>query len=205
MSGEVTAERLLAHLQESKSREDIIVIESLTRDQAKSSLWLHHRVGMVTASIAYSIFTRVNTLRTKMGPHDLRPLLRKVMRQNNARTATMRRGISLECNARKCYESQRASHDNLVVRQCGLFIIEGHPYMGTSPDGLVKCDCCPERVLEIKCPESMKKFLEENMEKNKEKILTQNLKRATTYFFLSSAGTDGHHRNSACRFVCICQ
>lgn len=70
----------------------------------------------------------------------------------------------------------------MVVRQCGLFIMEGHPYMGASPDGLVKCGCCPERVLEIKCPESMKKFLEENMEKNKEKILTQNLKRATTYF-----------------------
>ncbi|XP_072141022.1 uncharacterized protein [Dermacentor andersoni] len=182
ISGEVTAEELLEHLQESKSHEDIIMIEKLTRDQAKSSLWLRRSVGMVTASIAYSIFTRVQTLRTKMGPHDLRPLLKKVMWQNNVRTAKMSRGSALEGSARKCYQSQCATHENLVVRQCRLFIMEGRPYMGASPDGLVKCNCCPEWVLEIKCPESMKKFLVENMEKNKEKALTQNLKRATTYF-----------------------
>ncbi|XP_050026174.2 uncharacterized protein [Dermacentor andersoni] len=181
ISGEVTTEELLEHLQESKSHEDI-VIENLTRDQAKSSLWLRHRVGMITASIAYSIFTRVKTLRTKMGPHDLRPLLKNVMRQNNVRTATMCRGSALKGSARKCHQSQRATQENFVVRQCRLFIMEGRPYMGASPDGLVKCNCCAERELEIKCPESMKKFLEENMEKNKEKALTQNLKRATTYF-----------------------
>ncbi|XP_075556580.1 uncharacterized protein LOC142588637 [Dermacentor variabilis] len=182
ISGEVTTEELLEHLQESKSHEDIIMTEKLTRDQAKSSLWLRHRVGMITASIAYSIFTRVKTLRTKMGPHDLTPLLKKVMRQNNVCTATLCRGSALEGSARKCYQSQRATHENLVVRQCGLFIMEGRPYMGASPDGLVKCNCCPERVKEIKYPESMKKFLEENIEKNKEKALTQNLKRTTTYF-----------------------
>jgi hypothetical protein len=34
----------------------------------------------------------------------------------------------------------------------GLFICEKLPFLAASPDGIVKCDCCEPRVLEIKCP-----------------------------------------------------
>ncbi|XP_072142980.1 uncharacterized protein [Dermacentor andersoni] len=134
ISGEVTTEELLEHLQESKSHEDVIMIEKLTRDQAKSSLWLRHRVGMITASIAYSIFTLVKTLRTPMGPHGLGPLLKKVMRQNNVRTATMCRGSALEGSARKCSQSQRAIIIiSLFTPTAGNVSVETYQVVG--PDG----------------------------------------------------------------------
>ncbi|CAN7999174.1 unnamed protein product [Ixodes pacificus] len=67
-------EKVHRHLQESKSSKDIEDIERATRDQATSSLWMRHRVRMITVSIAYSVYTRVKTLTTKMGPHTPRPL-----------------------------------------------------------------------------------------------------------------------------------
>ena len=38
----------------------------------------------------------------------------------------------------------------------GLFVCEKLPYLAASPDGLVECDCCDRRVLELKCPYCLK-------------------------------------------------
>lgn len=180
--GNGNIEKLLVHLHNARSSEDVAAIELLTRDQAKSGLWWHHRVGMITASIAYSVFTRVKTLRTKMGPHDLRPLLKKGMRQTNICTAAMCRGNILEYSARKRYiQQQQSQHQCLVVSQCGLFVMKGRPYIGASPDGLVECQCA-KRVLEVKCPESLEKFLVQNTEKSNDTAATKKLKRASAYF-----------------------
>ncbi|CAN7976714.1 unnamed protein product [Ixodes persulcatus] len=150
-------EEVLRRLQKSKRNEDIEDIKRSTRDQATSSLWMRHIVGMITASIAYSVYTRVQTLTTKMGPHTLRPLLRKISRQTNVPTAAMRRGSDLEGPA-KCYERKHFQHEDLVVRGCGLFFMEGVSYIGASPDGLVECKCCANPVLEVKYREINEEF-----------------------------------------------
>lgn len=175
-------QEVLQHLHESKRTKEVEEIEMSTREQQKSNLGMRHRVGTITASIAYSVYTRVKTLRTKMGPHDVRSLLKKIMKQTNVRTPSMCRGSEMEGTAKKCYKTKYAGHGNLVLRECGLYVMEGRPYIGASPDGLVECECCPKRVLEVKCPESMKKFLRENMEKSKENTPGQKLKHTTTFF-----------------------
>lgn len=38
------------------------------------------------------------------------------------------------------------------VSLSGLFIKSDRPYIAGSPDGIVSCQCCPQKVLEIKCP-----------------------------------------------------
>ncbi|KAG0419368.1 hypothetical protein HPB47_004162 [Ixodes persulcatus] len=101
-------EEVLRRLQKSKRNEDIEDIKRSTRDQATSSLWMRHIVGMITASIA-----------------------------------------DLEGPA-KCYERKHSQHEDLVVRGCGLFFMEGVSYIGASPDGLVECKCCANPVLEVK-------------------------------------------------------
>ena len=34
----------------------------------------------------------------------------------------------------------------------GLFVCSTLPYLAASPDGIVECECCERRVLELKCP-----------------------------------------------------
>ena len=43
-------------------------------------------------------------------------------------------------------------HVNFEVVEVGLYINSDTPYIGASPDGIVKCDCHEPRALEIKCP-----------------------------------------------------
>ena len=42
-------------------------------------------------------------------------------------------------------------HKSVKVNECGLCVAKNEPYMGATPDRLVTCDCCPNRVLELKC------------------------------------------------------
>ncbi|KAG0426538.1 hypothetical protein HPB47_026369 [Ixodes persulcatus] len=117
-----------------------------------------------------------------MGPHDLRSLLRKLMRQTYVRTPAMSRGSALEGPAKECYKTKQAQHQNLVLSKCELYVMQGRPYIGASPDALVECQCCEKWVLEVKCPESMVKFLGEITEKSVGDMPSMKLKHTTTVF-----------------------
>ena len=43
-------------------------------------------------------------------------------------------------------------HVNLSVTEVGLTIDPAYPYLGATPDGMATCDCCGQRIIEIKCP-----------------------------------------------------
>jgi len=66
-------------------------------------------------------------------------------------------GCKHEDIARTAYiEKIQSHHENFIVIQCGLILDPEFPFMGVTPDGLVYCKCCEDRVLEIKCPFSCK-------------------------------------------------
>lgn len=157
---ELSVELIFKKLCEQHCHEDVETIERATREQSGSELWLEHRVGMITASVAYSVFTRVNTIRTKAGPHDLRPLLRLLMRETRVMTEDMQRGISLEPIAKEAYRNQNTHHKGLQLHDCGLSILRGKPFIGASPDAIITCKCCSPRLLEVKCPRSLERFVE---------------------------------------------
>ena len=46
-------------------------------------------------------------------------------------------------------------HRSFTVKECGLYVHPQYPYIAASPDGLCVCRCCPDMVLEIKCPSSI--------------------------------------------------
>ena len=51
------------------------------------------------------------------------------------------------------YVSQeKLTHSMLNIRTVGLLVDHRRPYLAASPDGLVTCQCCSDRLLEIKCP-----------------------------------------------------
>ena len=51
-------------------------------------------------------------------------------------------------------------HENISVRDSGLFRSEVYPYVGALPDGILECFCCETIfVIEIKCPTKATKML----------------------------------------------
>ena len=62
-----------------------------------------------------------------------------------------------EDGARQQYVSMlQGQHCNLQISPSGLIVDPGIPFMGASPDGFCSCDCCGERIIEMKCPYSIK-------------------------------------------------
>ena len=49
----------------------------------------------------------------------------------------------------------KSQHQQLIFRECGLFIYSEKTYLGASPEGLVECQYCGKGVVEIKCPYSI--------------------------------------------------
>ena len=49
-------------------------------------------------------------------------------------------------------KSERKKHKKLSIKPCGLALYPVLKIIGTSPDGIIQCDCCNPRCLEIKCP-----------------------------------------------------
>jgi len=43
-------------------------------------------------------------------------------------------------------------HVNVRIEEYGIYIDKELQFLGASPDGLVTCDCCEVRLVEIKCP-----------------------------------------------------
>lgn len=62
-------------------------------------------------------------------------------------------GCSHEAIARDHYKSvQCGRHQSFSLKSCGLVLNPDWPHLGASPDGIVKCKCCGQGVLEVKCP-----------------------------------------------------
>lgn len=91
---QVSPQQVFYSLCEQYSSDDIQAIEHITLGQIQNKCWLEHHIGMITASVAHNVYTKVHTIRTKMGPHDVRALIRLVMRENKVTTADLRRGVT---------------------------------------------------------------------------------------------------------------
>lgn len=52
----------------------------------------------------------------------------------------------------KFIDVPKESHENVTVHDTGFFINPSLPFLGSSPDGFVSCDCFGVSVIEVKCP-----------------------------------------------------
>ena len=56
-------------------------------------------------------------------------------------------------------------HENISIRDSGLFRSEVYPHLGASPDGILKCSCCETIfMIEIKCPIKQEKCHKQNLQ-----------------------------------------
>lgn len=86
------------------------------------------------------------------------------------------------------YKSGRIKTSGFQLSSSGLVLSTDYPHMGSSADSIVKCECCGQRVVEVKCPFSCrsKSFLEATSEPSfflQEVNGSLNLNREHAYYY----------------------
>lgn len=143
------------------SIEQVCALESQTLGQNDNENWKSQRVGRITASVAHSVMTKVNTLKQCNDKTNSKctSLLESLcsLKSNSKIIPALLYGINMEDEARQAYikEVKQRKHQNTQVRTSGLTVLPNKAYIGASPDGLVDCACCGKGLLEIKCPISI--------------------------------------------------
>ena len=78
------------------------------------------------------------------------------------------------------------------------------PYLGASPDGIIKCNCCGKGVLEVKCPFYIKEGLQDDPDQTEFCMMKQDekwiLKRNHTYYYQIQLQMEVY-RVSYCDFI----
>ena len=61
-------------------------------------------------------------------------------------------GREMEERARESYHTFIGPcHFSFAITKTGLHINAVYSHLGTSPDGIIDCDCCGKELVEIKC------------------------------------------------------
>uniref|UniRef100_A0A672I0X1 YqaJ viral recombinase domain-containing protein n=1 Tax=Salarias fasciatus TaxID=181472 RepID=A0A672I0X1_SALFA len=126
-------------------------IERCTRKQSKSALWFSARAGRITASNMHDVYS------TNLKSPALSTVKNVCYPKNSCTTSDMLWGIKNEEKAMEAYiEKHSKQHNGQQVAKCGFFINPAFPEVGASPDGTVRCICCGNGCIEIKCPSKYK-------------------------------------------------
>ena len=86
---------------------------------------------------------------------DVSSILSKLMgyQQISENVRSLKYGRETEPVAKQEYMKLfKLKHQNVVPKECGIFIDEENVYLAASPDMLISCSCCGDGLLEVKCP-----------------------------------------------------
>ena len=137
------------------STSDRKLLEEKTRGQSKNEMWIKERKVRITSSHFSDIFKHVN-IKDCVNPDNLLRNLLYAEFDNQF----LKWGRTHEPAARMKYKLQmKKQFKDIRVTECGLLILENYPYIGASPDGLVRYTengVEMKGTLEIKCPASEK-------------------------------------------------
>ncbi|XP_061663721.1 uncharacterized protein LOC133493835 [Syngnathoides biaculeatus] len=128
--------------------EMVIPVQRETIGQSNTKLWFRLRAGRITASQLRSA-CQSNPM------NRLKSLVKKICYpgSHNCATKATRWGIQHEKVATFKYEKFMADdHTNFAVIDTGHHLNPRWPFLGASPDCLVRCSCFGMGVCEIKCP-----------------------------------------------------
>ena len=135
------------------TQDEITFVEQASRQQANSLVWHEQRAGRVTASRAHQV------LHTSLTNPSV-SLVKAICREKGAElnVPAIKWGRDHEPDALNFYKlSSQQSHGNVEVNTSGLLIDDTFPFIGASPDSIIKCSCCQGKgVVEVKCPFSFR-------------------------------------------------
>ena len=116
---------------------EVQLIEKKTREQPKSELWYRARSGVITASnFRACCHTDI--------AEPSKSLITKICYPSNSRFSTEATdyGSKHKKVTRDILTEYLSNiHENISVRDSGLFRSEVYPYLGALPDGILECSC----------------------------------------------------------------
>ena len=135
------------------SREKISKTELLTRGQSNNKLWYNYRKGVITASKAHSVLTKMNKiLKPPGGCVDVWPLCQNIsaLSFTNSDLPALTYGRTMEMEAaNEFFELMKKKHKNLVISECGLFLDKANCFIEACADHLITRDCCEDACVKI--------------------------------------------------------
>ena len=45
----------------------------------------------------------------------------------------------------------KKTHKNFAVQECGLILLDSHPFIAARPDAIASCSCCRNFCVEVLC------------------------------------------------------
>ena len=144
----------LKNVKESMTVKIIKTIEEITKGQNTNQNWYHHRKGVITASKAHDVSTKMKKIANNISVSTW-ALDQKIsgLVFVSPDIPALKYGRSMEESAANVFfDELKTKHKDLQLKECGLFLQHGAPYIGGSPDRIVICSCCKPACLEIKCP-----------------------------------------------------
>ena len=130
------------------TKEQIKQIAEFTTEQSKSKLWYSQRAGKISASKAKAC---VSTSVQKPSISLIRSVCYPDLYKFSCKETAW--GCTHEKQALANYEQIIGKkHDGFKRSKTGFHISHKHPFIGASPDGIVRCTCCGTGLVEVKCP-----------------------------------------------------
>ena len=133
-------------------------IEILTRGQCSNESWYSFRKGVITASKAHKVKTKMEMFSKGGSCGNFWQLFQKIsgLMFVSPNIPALKYGRSMEVNAVNVFcDLFSENHKNVKVEECGLFLDKTLPVIGASPDRIISCPCCHKACLEVKCPYSI--------------------------------------------------
>ncbi len=124
---------------------DVSLIERRTRLQSASGVWRKEKAPRLTSSNFGKVLRRNPKIAVT---HLVRQLAYPKFKGNSYTN----HGIKEEPATKMDYEALKSKETgkNVVVKQCGLYVCEENPFLGSSPDGIVTEDGKPVGLIEMK-------------------------------------------------------
>ena len=133
---------------------DLNEIDKITCGQSENCEWYKQREGAITGTKAHRILSYVKYERAT--PENI---VFDIMqyRSQKVLTPAIEWGIKNETRALdQYYMCFQQNHSDTQLIKPGLLVLKENPFIRVSPDAIISCSCHGKRVVEIKCPYTLR-------------------------------------------------
>ena len=167
--------KLFTQYKETYSQQYFNRLTEVTKIQSQYKIWDIDWAGRIASSNFHSVIHTRNSV----------SLLHKLKHYETppSNLPNLKYGRKMEKRARENYCASVGPYSYFAITKTGLHISADYPHLGTSPDGIIDCDCCGKGLVEIKCPRKYSTGLKgwEN-DKNFSIDSSKNVKKDHSYF-----------------------